>query len=115
MILVVHSVAANEHDSRGLKSSICKLGYKPREVYADKGTKCLPTCLTFIVEASNMVYRRMPIEPSLSRIAILFKKLVSKNRWVVEHTFGSIKRWFVSRKDRYKRLARVHAQRLMSL
>ncbi|XOD67324.1 MAG: hypothetical protein ACMUEL_05000 [Flavobacteriales bacterium Tduv] len=28
---------------------------------------------------------------SLSRIAILFNKLVSKPRWVVERTFGSIK------------------------
>ncbi|XOD67646.1 MAG: transposase [Flavobacteriales bacterium Tduv] len=31
---------------------------------------------------------------SLSRIAILFNKLVSKYRWVVERIFGSIKRWF---------------------
>ncbi|XOD67066.1 MAG: hypothetical protein ACMUEL_03400 [Flavobacteriales bacterium Tduv] len=37
MILAVHSVAANEHDSRGLKLLISKLGYKPREIYADKG------------------------------------------------------------------------------
>ncbi|XOD67212.1 MAG: transposase [Flavobacteriales bacterium Tduv] len=29
---------------------------------------------------------------SLSRIAILFNKLVGKTRWVVERTFGSIKR-----------------------
>ncbi|XOD67756.1 MAG: hypothetical protein ACMUEL_07555 [Flavobacteriales bacterium Tduv] len=40
MILAVHSVAANEHNSRGLKQLIRKLGYKPREVYADKGSKC---------------------------------------------------------------------------
>ncbi|XOD68196.1 MAG: transposase [Flavobacteriales bacterium Tduv] len=46
-------------------------------------------------------------------IAILFTKLVSKTRWVVERTFGSIKRWFGSGKDRYKVLARVHAQHLM--
>ncbi|XOD66646.1 MAG: hypothetical protein ACMUEL_00925 [Flavobacteriales bacterium Tduv] len=37
MILAVHSVAANEHNSRGLKLLINKLRYKPREVYADKG------------------------------------------------------------------------------
>ncbi|XOD67145.1 MAG: hypothetical protein ACMUEL_03895 [Flavobacteriales bacterium Tduv] len=37
MILAVHSVAANEHDSRGLNPLISKLGYKSREVYADKG------------------------------------------------------------------------------
>ncbi|XOD66909.1 MAG: transposase [Flavobacteriales bacterium Tduv] len=36
-----------------------------------------------------------------------------KIRWVVERTFGSIKRWFRSGKARYKGLARVHAQHLM--
>ncbi|XOD66762.1 MAG: transposase [Flavobacteriales bacterium Tduv] len=35
--LAIHSVAANEHDSRALKPLINKLGYKPREIYADKG------------------------------------------------------------------------------
>ncbi|XOD66685.1 MAG: hypothetical protein ACMUEL_01165 [Flavobacteriales bacterium Tduv] len=51
MILVVHSLAANEHDSRGLNPLISKLGYKTREVYADKVTKNQPTYLIFIVEA----------------------------------------------------------------
>ncbi|XOD66997.1 MAG: hypothetical protein ACMUEL_03005 [Flavobacteriales bacterium Tduv] len=37
MILAVHSVAANEGDSRELKPLIRKLGYNLREVYADKG------------------------------------------------------------------------------
>ncbi|XOD67807.1 MAG: hypothetical protein ACMUEL_07895 [Flavobacteriales bacterium Tduv] len=36
MILAVHSVAANENDSRGLKPLISKLRYKPREGYAEK-------------------------------------------------------------------------------
>ncbi|XOD68094.1 MAG: transposase [Flavobacteriales bacterium Tduv] len=36
MILAVHSVAANDHDSRGLKLVISNLAYNPREVYADK-------------------------------------------------------------------------------
>ncbi|XOD67829.1 MAG: hypothetical protein ACMUEL_08010 [Flavobacteriales bacterium Tduv] len=37
MILAVHTVAANEHDSRWIKPLISKLGYKPKKVYADKG------------------------------------------------------------------------------
>ncbi|XOD67495.1 MAG: hypothetical protein ACMUEL_06010 [Flavobacteriales bacterium Tduv] len=62
MILAVHSVAANEHDSKGLKPLINKLGYKPQEKYMQiKITKCQLTCLTFIVEASKTVYRRKPI------------------------------------------------------
>ncbi|XOD68213.1 MAG: transposase [Flavobacteriales bacterium Tduv] len=41
---------------------------------------------------------------------MLFNKLVNKTRWVVERTFGSIKRWFGSGKTRYKGLARVACQ-----
>ncbi|XOD67527.1 MAG: hypothetical protein ACMUEL_06195 [Flavobacteriales bacterium Tduv] len=33
MILAIHSVAANEHDSIGIKPLIIRLGYKAREVY----------------------------------------------------------------------------------
>ncbi|XOD68270.1 MAG: transposase [Flavobacteriales bacterium Tduv] len=44
----------------------------------------------------------------LSRVAILFNKLVSKTRWVVERTFSSIKCWFGVGISRYKGLARVH-------
>ncbi|XOD67107.1 MAG: hypothetical protein ACMUEL_03635 [Flavobacteriales bacterium Tduv] len=41
-------------------------------------TKYQPTCHTFIVDKSKTVYRRKPIEPpTLSRIGILFNKLVS--------------------------------------
>ncbi|XOD66794.1 MAG: transposase [Flavobacteriales bacterium Tduv] len=38
---------------------------------------------------------------------------MSKNRWVVERTFVSIKRWSGSDKICYKGLARVHAQHFM--
>ncbi|XOD67755.1 MAG: transposase [Flavobacteriales bacterium Tduv] len=38
---------------------------------------------------------------------------MSKPRWVIKRTFSNIRRWFGSGKDRYKGLARVHAQRLM--
>ncbi|XOD66713.1 MAG: hypothetical protein ACMUEL_01310 [Flavobacteriales bacterium Tduv] len=40
---------------------------------------------------------------------------MSKNRWVVGHTFGSIKSWFESGKPHYKGLAPVYAQHLMEL
>ncbi|XOD68281.1 MAG: transposase [Flavobacteriales bacterium Tduv] len=46
---------------------------------------------------------------------MLFNKLVSKTRWVVELTFGSIKCWFGSGKARYKGLARVHAEHIMEV
>ncbi|XOD67573.1 MAG: transposase [Flavobacteriales bacterium Tduv] len=73
MILAVHSVSANEHDSRGLKPLISKLGYKPKEVYADKGYQ-LTTNVSYFhsrgikYRIQKKAYRNRP----LSRIAILF-------------------------------------------
>ncbi|XOD67450.1 MAG: hypothetical protein ACMUEL_05760 [Flavobacteriales bacterium Tduv] len=58
ILAAVHSLAANDHDSRGLKPLIRKLAYKPDKYMHSKVTKCQPTCLTFIVEVSNTVYRR---------------------------------------------------------
>ncbi|XOD66692.1 MAG: transposase [Flavobacteriales bacterium Tduv] len=40
---------------------------------------------------------------------------MSKTRWVLEPTFGSIKRWFGSGKARYEGLIRVHANLLWRL
>ncbi|XOD66989.1 MAG: transposase [Flavobacteriales bacterium Tduv] len=40
---------------------------------------------------------------------------MSKIRWVVEPTFGGIKRWSGSEMARYKGLARVHSQHLWTL
>ncbi|XOD68227.1 MAG: transposase [Flavobacteriales bacterium Tduv] len=39
MILAVHSVAANEHDSRGIKPLINKLGYNLEKYKRTKVTK----------------------------------------------------------------------------
>ncbi|XOD67835.1 MAG: hypothetical protein ACMUEL_08040 [Flavobacteriales bacterium Tduv] len=43
------------------------------------------------------------------RIPILFNKLVSNPRWVVEHTFGSMKHWFGSGKALQRISSCVHA------
>ncbi|XOD67621.1 MAG: transposase [Flavobacteriales bacterium Tduv] len=56
-------------------------------------TKCQLTCLDFHSRGikgfiQKKAYRNRP----LSKIAILFNKLVSKTRWVVERIFASIKR-----------------------
>ncbi|XOD67787.1 MAG: hypothetical protein ACMUEL_07780 [Flavobacteriales bacterium Tduv] len=62
MILAVHSLAANEHDSRGAKAINKKSRMINPEKYMEtKVTKCQPTCSTFIVEASKTVYKRNPI------------------------------------------------------
>lgn len=49
----------------------------------------------------------------LTRWEVLRNKLISRTRYVVERTFGSIKRWFDATTARYKGTAKTHTQNLM--
>ena len=44
---------------------------------------------------------------------LLFNKLISKTRWVVEPTFGSIKKWFEGDKSLYMGLDKTHTQHVL--
>ncbi|XOD67736.1 MAG: hypothetical protein ACMUEL_07430 [Flavobacteriales bacterium Tduv] len=81
MILAVHIVAANEHDSIGLKPLIRKLGYKPREVYAEKDYQ-VPATISYFHsrDIKGRIQKKAYKNRPLSSIAILFKKLVSRNQ-----------------------------------
>ncbi|XOD66583.1 MAG: transposase [Flavobacteriales bacterium Tduv] len=65
MILAVHSVAANEHDNRRLKPLIRKLGYNPREVYADNGYQVPANVFYFHSQGIKDRIQKKPIGPSL--------------------------------------------------
>ena len=57
----------------------------------------------------NKVYRNRPLTPWQQ----LFNKLISKTRWVVERTFGSIKKWFGGDQARYMGLDKTHTQHIL--
>ncbi|XOD66687.1 MAG: hypothetical protein ACMUEL_01175 [Flavobacteriales bacterium Tduv] len=73
IILAVHSVAANEHDSRKLKLLISKLGYNLEKYMQTKVSKSQPMCLTFIVEASKN-------EPILLMVDYLYSAILDELR-----------------------------------
>ncbi|XOD67604.1 MAG: hypothetical protein ACMUEL_06660 [Flavobacteriales bacterium Tduv] len=67
---------------RCLNLSVSKLGYKPREEYAEKGYQ--PPTNVFYFHSRGIkdrIYKKVYRNRSLSRIAVLFNKLVSKTRW----------------------------------
>ena len=49
----------------------------------------------------HKAYRNKP----LTNWQIKYNKAISKTRWVVERTFGSLKRWFGLRQDTPKRIS----------
>ena len=57
----------------------------------------------------NKDYRNRPLTPWQQ----LFNKLISKTRWVVERTFGSIKKCFGGDKTRYMGLDKTHTQHIL--
>lgn len=116
MILAVHTTKANEHDSKGLTPLVNKLPrrYTKGGVFADKGYK-VPVNDEFLEDKKiknrimHKAYRNKPLTDWQKK----FNKLVSKTRWVVERTFGSINKWFNGHQARYVGLAKTHAQHIL--
>lgn len=111
MILGVHTTTANEHDSKGLQPLIDKIPRSQRkQVMADKGYKSKANDQMLINRGSksrimHKGYRNRP----LTHWQIRYNKAISKTRWVVERTFGSLKRWFGSGVSRLKGKDKVHS------
>jgi len=111
LVLAVHSTTANEHDSKGFKPLIKKTPkkYKKKGVFTDKGYN-VPANNIYLKEEGikNRIQHKALRNKPLTEWEKLFNKLISKTRYVVERTFGSMKKWFGSGRTRYKGLAKTH-------
>jgi IS5 family transposase len=129
MQLSVHTTTANEHDSKGLRPCLENQDkfLAVNACYTDKGYQ-VPDNVEFL---NNLVidevvdgrikkrkvknrmqhkaYRNRPLSDRQKQ----FNKLISKKRWVVERTFGGMKRWFNTGVARYVGLAKTHSQHLL--
>ncbi|MDR2291852.1 MAG: transposase, partial [Prevotellaceae bacterium] len=61
----------------------------------------------------NRIMHKAVKNKPLSNREKQFNKLISKRRWVVERTFGGMKRWFRTGRARYKGLEKTHTQHLL--
>lgn len=116
LIVSVHTTTANEHDSKGLAALLDKTAKRHKEegVWADKGYK-VPDNDQLLLDANikNRVMHKAYRNRPLTYWQLLFNKLISKTRWVVERTFGSIKKWFGGDKARYMGLDKTHTQHVL--
>ena len=116
LVLGVHTTTANEHDSKGLEPLLEKLDKTDTKkgVFTDKGYK-VPDNDKLLKEKGiknriqHKAYRNRP----LTKWQKTFNKLISKQRYVVERTFGGMKRWFGAGRARYKGLEKTHAQHVL--
>lgn len=112
----VHTTTANEHDSKGLKSLLKKVDkkYISEGVYTDKGYK-VPDNDELLKEqkVKNRIQYKAYRNKPLTEWQKQFNRLISKSRYVVERTFGSIKIWFGAGRARYVGKAKTHSQHVI--
>jgi transposase, IS5 family len=115
MIEAVHTTTANEHDSKGLNPVMKKVpSEKKTAVFGDKGFK-VPDNDTLLKEEKikNRIQHKAYRNKPLTVWQIRFNKLISRERYVVERTFGGMSRWFGAGIARYRGLAKTHGQHVM--
>ena len=115
LILGVHTTPANESDIKNLKPVLDKIKLEPRAtVEADKGYKSAEN--DEVVKARGLRNRIMfkgARNRKITHWQGVFNKAVSRTRYKVERTFGSMRRWFGSGTARYVGLAKTHSQHLL--
>lgn len=116
LVLAVHTTTANEHDSKGFEAIVDKTpkDQMSKGVYADKGYKTtnndkILKDRTIKNRIQHKAYRNKP----LTKTEILFNKLISKERYKVERTFGGMVRWFGAGKARYIGKLKTHTQHVL--
>ena len=115
LILAEETTPANASDIKHLETPLQK-AHLPRQtpVYADKG---------YDSSENREVLRRMKLKSRIMHKGTRAHKIspreqlinvaISKTRYKVERTFGSIHRWFAGGVARYVGLAKTHAQHTM--
>ena len=115
LVLGIVTTAANVNEISNLEDVLdtCELG-KGSWVKADKGYKSKKND-TILQQRRlrNHIMNKASKNRKLTEREIQFNKIVSKIRYKVERTFGSIKRWFGGGVARYVGLSKMHTQHLM--
>jgi IS5 family transposase len=116
LVLAVHTTTANEHDSKGFSRVVRKTPMSKMKdgVFADKGFK-VPDNDSYLKEKGikNRIQRKAYRNRPLTEREKKFNKLISKQRYKVERTFGGMVRWFGAGVARYVGLQKAHAQHVI--
>lgn len=115
LVMAVITTPANQADTTQLRQLVDRLDLPQGTlVFADKGysSKANSDYLDSRGLADGILFKASRNRP-LSAAQRLFNKLASSFRYPIERTFGSIRRWFLGGRCRYKGLARTHTQMVL--
>lgn len=115
LVLAVITTGANESDIKHLDDVLAVAGLPVRAwVKADKGYKSKDNDAAVTKRRlRNHVMHKAAKNRPLTKREQECNKLISKVRYQVERTFGSIRRWFGGGTARYVGLQKMHTQHLM--
>ena len=115
LIVSLHTTAANESDMNYLEQVVAQAQLPPGiRVLADKGycSKKNRDGLQKNGYKDGIMHKGVRGK-AIHQHQQKFNKIVSKTRYKIERTFGSIKRWFKTGIARYVGLAKTHSQHIM--
>ena len=112
LVLAVQTTPANESDTGQLKTLLKELRIKKgTRVKADKGyTSASNKEFLKSLGLKNGIQYKAVRGKALTTREKSFNKAISKTRYVIERTFGSIVKWFDGAKARYKGLQKTDYQ-----
>ena len=115
LVLAIITTPANVHDSITFEDLITKSDLKAKSrVYADKAYKSKKHDEVLIKKKlkNGIHYKAVKNKPLTDREQV-FNKWVSKTRYTVERTFGSMSKWFGAGIAKYIGQVKTHAQHLL--
>ena len=115
MVLRLVTTAANINEISNLEEVLSDLDLPAHTpFYADKGyASATNRELVKTRKLKDRIQKKAVRGRALTEREKQFNSLISKTRYKVERTFGSINRWFNSWQARYRGLAKMHTQNLM--
>lgn len=116
-ILGLITTPANVSDTKMLDPLLNHLGTLPKgtRIYADKGyaSSANRNSLKQREYRDGIMHKRKKGEEELPKLLKRKNRLITQSRYVIERTFGGIKRWFCGGLARYYGLERMHTQNLL--
>lgn len=115
LVIAEETTTDNESDIKHLATPIEKAGLKQgTPVMADKGydsseNRKVLSCM----KLKSRIMHKAQKNRKLTERETAVNKAISKLRYAVERTFGSMRRWFGAGTARYVGLAKTHAQHIM--
>ena len=115
LILGVVTTSANESDIKHLRDVLEQVNPKSGTwVKADKGYKSKENDEVLQeMKLKNHILKKAVKGKELTNNELKFNKLISKTRYKIERTFGSIRKWFKTGTARYVGIDKMHTQHLM--